>query len=492
MNFRLIALAALAAAGSAHAMSPADIVAARSAGTLKEVRIFGASAQTPGLLAYMKDICGTVDTYNIGSDHYAYSCVTTKAAKTGTAGYPIGTPLLVVKRDAGGSVYGTTPVVAKRAQKSLFVNTTDCTAPYVAGTTMACASTAAVLQVPHAGISDVEPTMATKAFKINGVAAQYINMPTGLDDSGNAWTPPPSVTALDTAAMGQTAFGLGVSSALYAKLQTAQGTTGVPTISRAAVAGILSGFIRGTSGYSGWSSITGDAADDSKLVTICRRTQGSGTQTVSNLFFLNAGDMVDTSLGMLAPLAAPAGTAANTYYTGLPGVQIFEGSGTGNVATCLTQVNGDSSGYAIGVVTGERSDAATTWKFVKIDGAEMTTANARVGLYPFVYTSTMQFTKAADATIGYDANMIGFLKHVRANAASVEFLTTAPVPRLLALPSAWTGTCASPVTANAGTYGSCVERLDFASKYNPASFIYGLAATKNYKTNSAASLRLVK
>lgn len=492
MNIRLIALAALAAAGTAHAtsLSPAQIDAARGV-DLKEVRIYGASAQTLSLQAYMADICGAMDTYKIGSDHLAWACITTKDAKTGSQGYPAGTKLLVVKRDAGGSAYGTTPVAAKLAQKSLLVNTTNCGTGYVAGGTTNCLSTGTQLAIAHGGISDLEPSMHVKPFKINGAKGVYLNMPDGVDDAGVPWSPPAKVTALDTAALGQTAFGVAVSPALYAKLQSQQGTSGVPTVGRAQVAAVLSGYVRATAGYAGWSALTGDPADDAKTVTICRRVNGSGTQAVSNLFFLNLGELDDTAAGALEPLGSAA--VVNTFdTTTYPGVSLYHGSGTGNVLTCLTTNSGTA--YALGVVTGERDDTATTWKFVKIDGAQMTTANARKGLYPFVYTSTMAWTKAEDPSIGYDKAMIGFLSHVRDNAASVPFLATAPVPRVMALPTRWTNTTESCATAsgNNALYGSCVERLDFASGYNPSSFIYGNPANKNYKSNSAGPLHLVR
>ncbi|MBQ0928942.1 hypothetical protein [Ideonella alba] len=492
MNIRLIALAALAAVGTAHAtsLSPAQIDAARGV-DLKEVRIYGASAQTPALAAYMADICGAMDTYRIGTDHVAYACVTTKDAKTGSQGYAAGTKLLVVKRDAGGSAWGVTPVAAELPEKSLLVNVANCGTGYVPGGSTACLSTATQMAVPHAGISDVEPALHVAPFTVNKVKGVYLNLPAGVDDGGLPWAPPVKVTAMDTAALGQTAFGVAVSPALYAKLQAAQGTTGVPTVGRAQVAAVLAGYVRAAAGYAGWSALTGDVADDAKTVVICRRTAGSGTQAASNAFFLEVGALTDTATGMLEPLTT-ATAPVNAFDTSIPGVSVYHGSGTGNVLTCLTTNPG--SAYALGVVTGERDDSATTWKFVKIDNAEMTNANMRKGLYPFVYTSSMQWNKAENLTIGRDKAMMGFLGHVRANAANVNFLATAPVPRVLALPSHWSNTtesCAS-ATGNNALYGSCVERLDYGSVYNPASFLYGLAASKNYKTNSAAPLRQVR
>ena len=108
MKVRYIALAALAAAaGSAHALTPAQIDAARTAGTLKEVYVAGASAQRLFLGAWFQQQCkpATFDVFfngtgpaPVGSSHRAYSCELKKTV----GNWATGTPVLFVKRDAGG------------------------------------------------------------------------------------------------------------------------------------------------------------------------------------------------------------------------------------------------------------------------------------------------------------------------------------------------------------------------------------------------------
>ena len=62
MKLRLIALAALAAAGSANALTITQIENYRASGALREVRLLGASAQTPMLESYIAtDLCNSAD-----------------------------------------------------------------------------------------------------------------------------------------------------------------------------------------------------------------------------------------------------------------------------------------------------------------------------------------------------------------------------------------------------------------------------------------------
>jgi hypothetical protein len=509
MKIRLIALAALAASGSSYALNPTVTAGIPASNVL---RIYGASAQTPALEGFMKSVCVSTsfDKYTKGSDSRAYSCTLAQDLKTGTQGYAAGQNILVIKRDQGGSVYGTTPLVTGSAQNAIKVDATSCSAygnvdKSGLGSTTVC--TTNELKPADAGISDLEPAFFTKAFTVynagSGTSVKYLNMPNvGADDSGNAWNPPASVTALDTAPLGQTIFGLAVSDGLFTKLKTVQGVA-IPSIPRAFVAAALSGFVRntaadvGTKNWAKWSSLTGDAADDSQPVTICRRTWGSGTQASSNEFFLGAGTNQNATAGMLAPVAST--TAANTFDNSVTGISVFEGSSGGNVADlCLSNGAGVAkSAYALGVISRESSDTGKVWHYVKIDGAggtmAETQAQARVGAYPFVFTSTMQYARSG--TYFPTAQQQGAIRYMRSNLANSTRIATyagGAINGLMALPSNWdvsTTGCYS-ATGNDALYGSCVERLDYASKYNDAKWNYGQAVAG--KTNSAQSLHLVK
>ena len=116
MKIRHIAMAAAAlTTGSAFALTPSDITTLRASGQLKEVVIHGASAQTNLIAGYMGEQCatGTLDTYqsasNSGKDYKAYAC-RLKATVPGTGGWVANTPVLVIKRDVGGSIFGVNPI----------------------------------------------------------------------------------------------------------------------------------------------------------------------------------------------------------------------------------------------------------------------------------------------------------------------------------------------------------------------------------------------
>jgi hypothetical protein len=503
MKIRLIAAAALAAAtGSSHAISLVNIDAYRTAGTLKEVVLFGASAQTPMVAAYMKNVvCAGATDYDefwndaSGKNFRAYSCTLAAAH-----GFGKGAHVLVVKRDKDGSIYGVNHVAEGTMGQSMVVSDAACSTYNHANTPAATCGTTTPTK-PTAGLSDVEPAQFGKLVKINGVASISLNQPSGNDDAGNAWITPTTtqLNALDIASMGQTIFGVAVSRSLRDALQAAQNLnvgsdteSDAPTLGKAFVAGALSGFVRGNqAGYANWSSVTGNAADASKQVYVCRRVAGSGTQVSSNLYFLEAGVLADTSLGMLAPVAS--GAATNVDGTPFPGLTVNEGSGTGDVETCLTTSHGND--FALGVVSREKDPLINgkAYRFVKIDGSYPKQSLARIGRYGFVYTSSMQWPKTGLAT-----DVKNFLVGMRRDAVTSNsislYVGTEAKGGLMASPHKWqvaTDACAAATDADDLVYGSCVERIDLGDLgYNPNTHLYGNAT--GYKTTSNAALHLVR
>jgi hypothetical protein len=289
MKVRLIALAALAAAGSAQALTPAQIDAARTAGTLKEVDIAGASAQRLFIGAWFQEQC-TPSSFDVffngtganppGSSYRAYSCNLKK--KVGN--WAAGTPVLLVKRDAGGSVQGVNPIATGTAQDMMVVDGT-CTAtgnPSPATDILlpsfACNNVAS--RVADGGVSDVEPALFQKQVNLLAPAVAV--------DTKN----------LDSKAFNQTIMGVAVNKKLYRALQEAQGLipaggalddspTKMPTLSRTFVSAALSGQLTGsTANKRGWNLVVPDSVDAgvlSKQVNVCRRNIGSGTQASFNV-----------------------------------------------------------------------------------------------------------------------------------------------------------------------------------------------------------------
>lgn len=440
MKVRLIALAALAAAGSAQALTPAQIDAARSAGTLKEVYIAGASAQRLFLGAWFQQNCkpATFDVFfngtgaaPSGSSHRAYSCNLKK--KVGNWG--VDTPVLMVKRDAGGSVQGVNPVATGTAQDVMLVNS-SCTAtgnPSPATDILlpsyACASVTS--RVVDAGLSDLEPAILQKPVNLLAPATAV------------------SVSSLDSKTVNQTIMGIAVNKKAYRALQEAQGLIPAggsldesaakqPSLSRSFVAAALSGQLSGsTADKRGWNLVIPASVDSAvltKQVNVCRRNIGSGTQAAANVEFLNNG--CGTGSAAYAPVGQTVGSDNSTVVTSpalaTTGTLAWNlGSGSGNVETCLgTTVEGlAGDAYAIGLLSRENTPTPTGtttdkgYRFVKLDGVAPTRDNAKSGAYTYVYNATMQWNK----TLLTDADVKAFVTAIRANAGKAAQLNVADV-----------------------------------------------------------------
>lgn len=499
MNIRLIALAALAATGSAQAalITPAALDSARTAGTLKEYRLFGASAQSRMIGAYMKDICNASDftTYfdtAAGSLHRGYACTLSK--KVGQ--HNIGTLIFVNKREAGGSILGVNPIALNAPQNAMQVTASSgCVSTGLPADVNSAAFTCGqvALQTGHAGISDVEPARFSDMVTVDGVNVA-LNLPLGNDDNGTPWATLTTAqqNALDVAAINQTLFGIAVNIPLRNALQAAQGLTvgsdaasEVPSMPRAFYAGAIAGFVQGGSPNANWKTLTGAAGDDSKQVNICRRVNGSGTQASSNLFFLEAATIGSDVNGMLFPRTATGALAVNGTFA------VIEGSGTGNVETCLTNSTlASGGGYAMGVVSYEVDPGTKAYRFVKIDGAAPDKATARIGGYPFLYSASMQFKKSGAGSLNTEQkSFINAMRNQLGSPAIIAGLDNSPRKGVLANPNAYTASCAD-AAGPAKTEGSCVERLDFKSFFNANTYLNGEAAA--FKTNSKQALHVVK
>ncbi len=458
-----IALACLAAIGSAHALTPAEIDTARSNGSLKEVYVSGASALRLALGGYMQELAEptTFDVFyfgTTGADHRAYSFKLNKQVGSWAAG----TPVLVVKRDKGGSSQGVTPLVKVNdpvvagvdgngaGQQHMLVSAASCIANVVAGVAINSPSTD--VQKPgffcsslqqrfaHAGLSDVEPKLLQET----------VNGGTNLN-----------VSSLNAAGFVQNVFGVAVNKTLYLALQKAQGLVSAsattidedaskqPSIPAGFVRGALTGQISGNlSTKKGWNLLipsSVDAAVDSKQVNVCRRANGSGTQAASNVYFA------------ANPCAGGAAfiPSANTQVGGVNGTvgQVilatgrtgyFEGSSTGQVESCLGTTAEGVSAYALGVIGRENNPLANGgdkgYRFVKLSGVAPERANVIDTSYDFAFESTMQWsTLSANAPA---ADVAAFLTDVRNNMGKASVLSKLDPDLqagLVALPSTYTG-----------------------------------------------------
>ena len=241
-------------------------------------------------------------------------------AAAGIAGVPVGTDILFVKRSAGGSVFGVDPVArAARIQTIDFNNCVTGTAPWAwsCGTRgidpgIAGHNTAANTGlVPDFGVSDVEPAMFKQPF----------NTENGQPALTNA-----EAARLTNRPVNQIMMGIVATNAVAADTY----------MSRAQYGAMLAGKIQD------WSSIDGSADP----VVVCRRVDGSGTQTSYNWFFtgfpcnLSTSGFTDTApsaaIDSFGYDGAHAGTAADPIIIDpSAGFTVVENSGSGDVRNCL-------------------------------------------------------------------------------------------------------------------------------------------------------------
>jgi len=436
MKFTKIALAVACVLGSAQvfaaAVTPAQISAAQTAGTLQQAWITGASAQVPSIYRGWVG-SGT----SVGCDPGTNTIFTNQAASSsnvapGSIGNffayacTIGGKVSVLYHTVdAGSLYAYAPhtVGAVLARLKFPGTGNGCNATTVTYTDptdsnnnateyKGCSLVGAAL--PATGIA----TPATNAANTTALGADPLGPQKpvgGFSDVEAAILPTAlgggsAVNAVGTenqAMIGQV-FGVVVSTPLYRALQVAQGiyastaaaASSDPTYDPANAPNITSEQYTSIAAQGGgyqtdWSQIVGSAGTGHKVI-LARRVATSGTQASSTAFFLKN----PCANGLTASLV-PAGAADTTSASGstAPGIEVYEASGTGNVKQRLTTA-ANSTGtdnFAIGVVSMENNWRVETvgggselYRFVKLDGVhpeagDLTFArvSATNGNYPF-------------------------------------------------------------------------------------------------------------
>ncbi len=424
MKFHTLATAAalIGTLGSAHALNPAQVAAARGNGTLKEVFVSGASALRLSFGAYAQEVCtlkadGTFDHNDFdvyfngttGNNSRAYAC--TLSQQVGN--FAIGTPVLIIKRDQSGSAAGIGPVNDRTTLARLSV-VDDGTCVAVAGNPSPAVDiqkqsfncSGSVSTIPDVGISDVEPARFTEAVNLsNGVSA-------------------PGIGNLGRFPLALGVFGVVVNPTLYKALQTAQGIVGtpdwavdqeltdftkVPSLPSTFVASALLGRLAGGPAASlkkGWNIVLPDATNSqaSKTINILRRVEGSGTQAASNLFF--AQGLVPA--GCVNVASAGCSTAVISVSTSNNATQEYASSGDLETGFATAETLG---AFAIGVLSRENNPRAgspgTTdfdgkqYRYVKIDGVAPIPSEAQTGNYKFVFEASLVYNNVFNA-VGSD------------------------------------------------------------------------------------------
>ncbi|WP_026295386.1 hypothetical protein [Methylophilus methylotrophus] len=399
----------------ANALTPAQIEAARSAGTLQQAWISGATAPTKTIYeawsrgcnqAQAKSIYTTIaatdangnPTSNVpGSlgNYVAYAC---------TRG---NTPSVLYVTLDGGSLNAYTPhTINAKLARIRYAGTALNTANGCASTTTSYTdatdtrnNATVYKQCKQVGsnLPATGPTPATNAANAAAVAADANapQLPVGGFSDVEAALFPASIGGGSLAGKGTEAnagllqgFGVAVSVPLYRKLQEVQGITetsgfdvaNAPSLTKAQITTILQDG-GAVSAAESWAPIFGADNTGEEAVIVQRRVDTSGTQASSNAFFMG-----NPCLGNASQLI-PAATTSGAY-------QVVLNSGSGNVKGNITTATTNNR-FAIGVLSLENdyrveSAANAGYRFIKIDGVhpeDGDTTNARVamasGKYPF-------------------------------------------------------------------------------------------------------------
>lgn len=458
MKLRIVTLAALAAiAGQAQALTITDIATKRALPAtnpdkLFEVHFSGASALSAviGGLFTQNCVAGTLDTYvsNFtdgafagdtanGQSVKAYSCriiVDTATVKNDFGAAFSGKYVVFQKSDQGGSGNGVFPVAFNKTLPFLNLTAANC-----AG--LVCNSNGYV-KAPDGGVSDVAPT----GFNPD------LNRPTAPVDFSDTGLFPNVANSNFARVDGvvNTVFGLAVSTPLYTALQADQGLAATvrPTVPKAVIGTMLAGSFDPAIS---WKALLPNSPSvNEQQVNICRRVNGSGTQTSANAFW--------NEYPRNAVSLFPATNADNSEFPnninniGNAGtIMVYEGSSTGNVRSCLDKAN-DTSSFAIGHISLENAETAK-WKFAAIDGAVPSRDNAKKGQYHFAFESTMQINNAAAAT---QKSFLNGLIDSSKKSANLNSLPAAAQNGVMALPTA-TDCAAAPFGGY--TAGSTAEKF---------------------------------
>lgn len=453
MQFKQIALAVAATLVAGHAaaaaVTQADIVAARSAGTLQEAWLSGASAPTFNVF----------DGFSRGCDAGTQAIFTnaTSAGKPGSIGNFMG--YACTRGGVVSAMYHTVDGGSFNAY-----------APHLTGTAPDGTSMPAQLRrVRNLGTVSCTGTGTWNSIPVRTGCAIAVGatvgdsapaLPAGgfSDVEAALWGIDVSAAGTEADANVSQVFGIAVSKNLYRELQVAQGIyasvaaanagdatydpANAPSISKAQYTSIA----QSGGGYqTDWSPILG-AAGASKNVYLARRVATSGTQASSNAFFLENPCASGAALGQIG--AAGVADSSATFI-------VTEGSSTGNVKTTLTNA-GNAGNFAIGVVSVEnnwRTDAAASegYRFVKVDGVHPEAGDTVFGRTTAIngaYAFQMELKSFVASTAGgtFGETLIGEISSALGNPANC-----ADVPRGLFLNPAGGSSCTVGTEVGKGT-----------------------------------------
>jgi hypothetical protein len=462
MKLRNITLAALAAlAGHAFAAPNTTPVSAAEAAAAADTLYFSGSSAAKSIIAgLVSQNCntGTFVTFSDSTGNYnAYAC---RTLAVNDWGLPENTVVVVNKRDDQGSGFGVFPVATNTPVNFLDLTTAD-TAN--AGKYKLAAHTADV------GISDVEPTLFNVAANRPGAFASAAAVTASSFAPVTITQPDGSKSTATVTPVFSQVFGVAVTAKLYAALQTAQGTTGTPSLPR----DYLANFFSQNLGAGGFTPL-GVTNADTAGVNVCFRDQGSGTRVAGNIFF---GQFPGNGSSGFLPLdGSVATTTSPTDATGA--IYISEAGSGGGVQTCLKNVNAmTGNGYGIGLLGFGTAEVPADYKYVAIDGVAPSRDAAKNGKYGFWVESTIQVNKASTASAAAKAWMNSFIAKAQFSTNLAQLSSTAQ-NGVFALPASQSTVAADDCSVYAGTYptGGTTPADKFCSRYTRNGDNRGVAA----------------
>jgi hypothetical protein len=413
MKFKKLAVASAMAVA---ALSGQAMAAAPGIAITPDVDVYLTGASAPqnilGALAetmFGANTAGTFNNYHvfydngstIGASYRAYygalqSPLTVNSPTVGSVTLAAGTKVRLINRAKGGSVWGVDPVA--RAQNIAWMNPSSGNCTLQTNTSLAyqylCAESGSDTnaadpnnRVSDFGVSDVEPPMFKGPLNVEGSASELS---------------PSELANLTYTAVSGLLFGI-------------PATTSVPNtinFTRGLYSSLLSGLTQD------WTSVDASLTGKTQVV-ICRRVQGSGTQTTYNAYFNNFPCTANSSVpGVAAParMSDSAGygeTASTITVDPNAGFTVVENPSSGNVRTCLDRaqtggthtysyltdtgvtktvsVNFGTGGFrAVGVLSLDSTPNAN-WGFRNLNGQAPTKTNLRNGNYDFFGELAMQF-----------------------------------------------------------------------------------------------------
>lgn len=441
MKLRLVTLAALATlAGHALAVpNTTPVTAAEAAAATDAVYMSGSSAAKAIISGLVAQNCtgwvlggaaGSFVTFSDASGQYnAYSC---RVAAVNDWGLPENTVVTVNKRDDQGSGFGVFPVAYNTSIAFLNLAGTPVSGKYPLANHTA-----------DVGISDVEPVLFNASANRPGAFAA--SAPVKTTSFGSQTTVFSQV------------FGVAVTAKLYTALQTAQGTAGVPSLSRDYLANLFSQNA-GAVGYLPLGVANADAG-----VNVCYRDQGSGTRVATNVFL---GQFPGNTTASFAPLDGSVATTASPS-DAVGDVYVDQAGSGGGVQTCLKNVNALTIGYGVGVLGFGTAEVPADYKYVAIDGTVPSRNSAKTGNYGFWVESTIQTNKLSTASAAAKAWLNKFIAKA-GQSTNLNQLTTAAQNGVFALPLA-TSDAAFPAddcSVYAGTYAGTTAADKFCGRYS--------------------------